>query len=42
MFYLQTIKNLYESVKNNDEIPQEEKEKVKELLDKLSNILAMY
>lgn len=42
MFYLQTIKSLYESVKNNEEIPQEEKEKVRELIKELSNILAMY
>jgi hypothetical protein len=42
MFYLQKIKKLYECIKNNNEIPQEEKEKAKELLDKLSCLLALY
>lgn len=42
MFYLETIKKLYESVKNNHEIPEEEKEQIKELLNRLSNLLALY
>lgn len=42
MFYLQTIKKLYEHVKNNNEIPQDEKIKVKKLLDELSRVLALY
>ena len=42
MFYLETIKKLYESIKNNPEISEEEKSKAKELLNELSNLLAMY
>lgn len=42
MFYLQTIKKLYDHIKNNNEIPHDEKEKAKKLLDELSRLLAMY
>ena len=42
MGYLETIKRLNESIKNNNEIPAEEKEKAKELLAKLANLLALY
>ena len=42
MFYLLTIKKLYEHVKNNTEIPADEKSKVKKLLDEVSRILALY
>lgn len=42
MFYLQTIKKLYEQVKNNNEIPEEEKAKAKQLLEDLSRLLAIY
>lgn len=42
MFYLQTIKNLYESIKKNGEIPEGEKAEEKKLLEELSRILALY
>lgn len=42
MFYLQTIKRMYEHIKNNAEIPQEEKNKALELLNELSSLLALY
>lgn len=42
MFYLQTIKNLSENIKKNDEIPQEEKARANELLAELSRLLALY
>lgn len=42
MFYLETIKKLYGSIKNNSEIPQEEKKTAEELLTKLSNLLMLY
>jgi hypothetical protein len=42
MSYLETIKRLYESIKNNDEISDQEKDQCKELLNKLSNLLALY
>jgi hypothetical protein len=42
MFYLETIKKLYESIKNNNEIDEQDKAKSKELLDKLANLLACY
>jgi hypothetical protein len=42
MFYLETIKKLYESIKNDPEISPEDKAKVKEHIKELSNILALY
>lgn len=42
MFYLQTIKNLGASIKNNDEIPAEEKAKAQQLLGELARLLALY
>ena len=42
MFYLQTINKMYEHIKNNPEIPEAEKTQAKELLNKLSNLLALY
>lgn len=42
MFYIQTLKNLYEHVKNNSEISADEKEKAKELIAELTRLLAMY
>lgn len=40
--YLETIKRMIESVKNNSEMPQEEKEKALKLLGELANLLALY
>lgn len=40
--YLQTIKFLNESIKNNREIPAEEKEKASALLGELARIVALY
>lgn len=42
MTYLETIKKLAESIKNNPEMSEEEKEKAKKLLNELVNILALY
>ena len=42
MSYLETIKRLNESIKNNPEIPEEDKAKAKELLNELSRIVAFY
>lgn len=42
MSYLNTIKIMYEHIKNNNEISEEEKEKAKKLLDELSRLLAFY
>ena len=42
MFYLNTIKNLIENIKNNNEIPENEKEKAIELLGNLARLLALY
>ena len=42
MFYLQTIKRLYENIKNNSEISEEDKTRAKELLDELARLLAVY
>lgn len=42
MSYLQTIKRLYENIKNNSEISEEDKAKAKELLNELSRLLAVY
>lgn len=42
MFYLQTIKKLCESIKNNNEISEQDKEKATALLDELARLLATY
>lgn len=42
MSYLQTIKRLYENIKNNNEISGKDKARAKELLDELARILAEY
>lgn len=42
MSYLQTIKRLYENIKNNSEISEEDKVRAKELLNELSRLLAVY
>ena len=42
MFYLQNIKNLIESVKNNNELPSDDKEKAIKLLNELASLLALY
>ena len=42
MFYLETLKKLYENIKSNPEIPEEDKTKVKEHINELSRILALY
>lgn len=42
MSYLESLKRLYNNIKNNKEIPEEEKARVKELIDELTRILAVY
>lgn len=42
MSYMETIKRLNESVKNNTEMTEQEKERAKKLLSELANILALY
>jgi hypothetical protein len=42
MSYLETIKKLNENIKNNPEITEEEKAQAKELLNKLTSLLATY
>lgn len=42
MFYLQTIKRMLESIKENKEISGKDKARAKELLDELARILAVY
>ena len=42
MFYLQTIKRMLESIKENNEISTTDKARAKELLDELARLLAMY
>jgi hypothetical protein len=42
MFYLETIKKLFASVKNDSNIPDDEKEEAMELLRRLFNLLAFY
>ena len=42
MSYLETIKKLFAHVNGNSEIPEEDKEKAKELLRQLSGLLAIY
>jgi hypothetical protein len=42
MSYLQTIKRLYENIKNNSEISEKDKARAKELLDELARLLAVY
>lgn len=42
MFYLQTIKKMLESIEKNEEIPEKEKARAKELLNELARLLAVY
>ena len=42
MFYLNAIKRLYDHIKNNNEIPEAERQKAKELLNELSRLLVAY
>ena len=42
MFYMDCIKRLNESIKNNNEIPKEEKQEAAELLQRLANLLWRY
>lgn len=42
MFYVETLKRLNEHVKNNDEIPAEDKEKAKKIIEELLSLLALY
>ncbi len=42
MSYLETIKKMYEHIKNNPEISADEKVQARELLSKLSSLLAIY
>lgn len=42
MSYMETIKRLNESVKNNTEMTEQERERAKKLLSELANILALY
>jgi hypothetical protein len=42
MFYIEAIKRLSENIKNNSEIPEEEKKKAANLLGELARLLAMY
>lgn len=42
MFYLQTIKRMLESIKENNEISGKDKARAKELLDELARLLAVY
>lgn len=42
MFYMDCIKRLNESIKSNNEIPEEEKQEIAELLQKLANLLWRY
>jgi len=42
MFYLETIKKLYASIKADESIEAEDKQKITELVNQLVNILAMY
>lgn len=42
MSYLQTIKRMLESIKENNEISGKDKARAKELLDELARILANY
>lgn len=42
MSYLETIKKLSANVKNDSNIPDDEKEEAMELLRRLSNLLAFY
>ena len=42
MSYLELLKRLYESVKNNPGIPKDEKAEAKELINELTKILMVY
>ena len=42
MSYIETLKRLYNSIKNNKEIPEKEKARAKELVDELVRMLAVY
>ena len=42
MFYITTLKNLYASVKEDNSIEESDKQKIKELVNQLVNILVQY
>lgn len=42
MFYVSEIKKLYEAVKADNSIEEDDKEKIKELVSQLVNILVQY
>lgn len=42
MFYLETLKKLYTSIKTNSDIDEEDKKEALACINKLINILAMY
>ena len=42
MLYLQTIKKMLESIKNNEEVSEKDKTRAKELLNELARLLAVY
>jgi hypothetical protein len=42
MFYISTLKKLYESIKADNSIEADDKQKITELINKLVNILALY
>ena len=42
MFYITTLKNLYASVKADNSIEENDKQKIKELVSQLVNILVQY
>lgn len=42
MFYLETIKKLYASIKADESIEAEDKQKAMEFISQLVNILAVY
>ena len=42
MNYIQTIKTMNESIKKDGSIPDDEKQKAKELLKELAHLLAIY
>ncbi len=42
MFYLETLKRLYQSIKENNDIGERDKRDALEHINKLINILALY
>ena len=42
MFYLETLKRLYQSIKENSDIGESDKRDALEHINKLINILALY